>query len=302
MFCLTLFIVCGQVVLNSGRTLDFKKIKFDKTSIEIKTAKGEKVTLPIDSIAGYVENETFYEKCYVKPLLNTTEATSNQKEHEFLSKKYDGIISIYEKIIYTQGAGMYIPSSKQSFYYFEKNGIVTDLNTPQIITQNERKIVSEFIKVQVQDCAIALEMLNSSLFKGSYSDIFELVRVYNLKMNQPIRNPKNQSTSGLFYSKINKVVKDKIQLTIDDSIKFSIPTYGEIRIPLQTHNYSKVCASIDDISFCTMLVGSPYFSQYYEVEWKPNQRYLSINKVMTEDAKRYIKFIAEKQRIQQQNK
>jgi hypothetical protein len=264
----------AYILMKDGRTIDFDKIRLEPTILKVKTDDKKNIEIPVKEVYAFV---SLGEILYMVPIPDI------QEKYDFLERKYEGKINIYERITGTVGHTTpygSTASTREHNLYLEKDGLVRKAT----VKKKER---IDTLRLFVNDHPEFKAILDDEDYKTSYNNIIELLRKYNLaNYTKPEKEVKPAMVK--FYSRMYGDKLYTLKLTVNDSIEYEIAPKGTTMVTLDSNNHCKVCVSYEDANFCDVLIGSPYFIQNYEIEFKKHNGFLNIEKKSGAATEKYL--------------
>lgn len=264
LFILFPYVVPAQtLVLNDSTLIQGSKIQLDDELVHVKTAAG-KVTYKATDVAGYFpKGGPFF---YLKPFPSINDAmleyvplsSKKSKKFEFIERVVDGEINLYRRVVRQSpmgtgvgpnGAPIGVKGGEQSFLFVEKGA------KTYFVSSTDR------IVFLMDSCEVKTQWL-SRTFKGTVPD---LVRQYNLskfKSYVPVSN--NVSPMYFYPYYVNGF--GWLELTVNDTIKYSVPHDKVLEVKLPAHKMVKVCARSAKAQVCELVKAVPYYPVYFQIK------------------------------------
>ncbi len=280
------------LVLRNGSKIEFSE--FVKTSPEvilIKTKEGKKHYKVQDV-------ECFYDLTYVPTIpirysqFESVHYFSVIKGELYMSpaKLLEGKINLYRTVYMRNGA--------YASYQIDKEGKVetmeSELELVILDFTNGKGRLRKQLGEYMADQPALLDMLLSDDFKFSEESIIDLIKEYNTRTFEKNGQGNAKMSSVFFYSKMKNSVQEDLQLTVNDSLEFVLPTRRLISVKVAIDALSKICVRSTSGSDCLVLSGSPYYIRYYEVDYNQRKQKIEIKPVHSVDAQKYIQSINKK--------
>ena len=289
------------LIKTNGEEISFKKIKLQDDFVEIVKEDREKLKVNHDEIVGYYEDHS--QKIYYKqPIVPDNERrleifkTRKDNGYEYLEREETGKINLYKRVVTSMTPGHMGPggtmsagtSSSTTYYYAEDDDQYGNVYITGLLQDksDDIKALEDF----VSDDADILKKLKSDDFRLNEKNLLSLIREYNLRNFDKVKASEYSSKGNVsFYSRVRPKLKEKLTVTINDSLVHKLPASGmPLPVGLPKNVPSKVCVSWESGSHCKIMNPSPYSIHYYELDYFVGDKSFEIRHKTLSEFKNYM--------------
>jgi len=248
------------LIKENGEQIQFKKIKFYSTVVEIVTNNKDKIDIDVTDITAFYDgkDETMY---YSKRGLPDPE-TSVRSNYEFLEMITEGKISLYKKVVrissYNNKGG---PSD---YYYAEKGMQFKNVFRAEVFRKNKDEL--KVLKSLLEDDPELLKKLDDENFKFDEKKLISLIKEYNVRNMVKADTGRDQTHSEFnFHIQEEASMKQAVSIIFNDTLVHKLNPGHPVPVKLSKTFPSKVCLILETESVCEVLNPMSIPGMYYEI-------------------------------------
>lgn len=249
------------LIKENGEQIQFKKIKFYSSVVEIVTINKDKIDIDVSDITAYYDekDETMY---YRKQGVPDPE-TFVKSNYEFLEMITEGKISLYKKLTgrtnYVTGQG-----GVSDYYYAEKGRQFKNVFRADVFRKNKDEL--KVLKSLFEDAPELLKKLDNENFKFDEKTLISVIKEYNVRhMVKDDTGSDQTQTEFNFYIHEEASTKQAVSIMVNDTLVHKLNAEYPVPVKLSTAYPSKVCLILETQSVCEVLNPMSIPGMYYEI-------------------------------------
>jgi hypothetical protein len=133
------------------------------------------------------------------------------------------------------------------------------------VGENKKGMKRKFMKL-LEDDPVALKKVKSAGYSHKVDDIVSVVRDYNHR-NYVTKSVTDESMIGkiIFYRSSKKQGDKPVRVKVDNQ-EYILDSNSKFSLNLPVTHEVKICVESKSGKFCDLVLGSPYFYKYYEID------------------------------------